>query len=146
MTTLMESKSSWSTASAAGRKWYIIDAKDEALGRLSTRIAMILMGKNKPSYTPSVDGGDFVIALNVDKIRLSGNKQNQKIAFHHTAWPGGARFEPYKTMMVERPERALQLAVKRMLPKNKLASRQILRLKMFRGEQHPHAAQQPAKI
>ena len=146
MAVLANTKTTWPKAEEVTRRWYLLDAKDQVLGRLSSRIASILTGKIKPTYAPSVDQGDFVIAVNVDKIRVTGNKREQKVAFHHTAWPGGARFEPYKKMLQERPERALQLAVKRMLPKNKLASRQILRLKMYRGDSHPHLAQNPLKL
>lgn len=128
------------------RNWILIDAQDQVLGRLSSKIASILAGKTKPIYSHSTDVGDFVIAVNVGKIRLTGDKINQKTSFHHTAWPGGARIVPFRKLMGENPERALQLSVKRMLPKNKLASRQILRLKMYRGDSHPHAAQQPKKL
>ena len=130
---------------ATKRNWHLVNAENQVLGRLSSRIAKILTGKIKPIYTPSVDCGDFVIAVNVGKIRLTGNKVEQKIAFHHTAHPGGARFTPYKKMMAEKPERALYLAVRRMLPKNRLASRQILRLKMYKSNSHPHAVQQPVE-
>jgi large subunit ribosomal protein L13 len=139
-------QSYWQKGEELDRKWFLLDAQDVVLGRLSTRIAMILMGKTKPTYTPSVDNGDFVIVTNVDKIRLTGNKLNQKHLFHHTAWPGGARVETYKKLITENPEKMLQQAVKRMLPKNKLASRQILRMKMFRGSSHPHASQNPRKL
>lgn len=134
-------KSFWAKKTAIDRQWHLLDAKDQVLGRLSSHIAMILMGKNKPTYTPSVDCGDFVVAVNVDKVRLTGNKLEQKIAFHHTMHPGGARYTPYKKLMQEKPGKALFLAVKRMLPKTKLASRQILRLKIYSGERHPHQAQ-----
>ena len=128
---------------AMPRKWYLMDAKDIVLGRLSTQVAMMLMGKTKPSYTPSVDCGDFVIVKNISKVKLTGNKLLQKFAFHHTFFPGGGRVTSYKKMMEEKPERALQLAVKRMLPKSRLASRQILRLKIYRNDTHPHACQNP---
>ena len=143
MTPLLLNKSYQPKTGLVPRKWHIIDAKDQVLGRVATTIAKILMGKIKPIYTPTVDCGDFVIAINVDKIKLTGNKIEQKIAFHHTAHPGGARFSPYKKMMVEKPDYALYLAVRRMLPKNRLASRQILRLKMYKGTTHPHFAQNP---
>jgi large subunit ribosomal protein L13 len=136
-----EMKSFWAKKDAIKREWHLLDAKDQVLGRLSSRIAKILMGKTKATYTPSVDCGDFVVAVNAGKIRLTGNKLEQKVAFHHTMHPGGARYTPYKKLMAEKPERALFLAVKRMLPKTKLASRQILRLKIYRNERHPHQAQ-----
>lgn len=128
------------------RRWFLLDGKDQVLGRLCTRIAKILMGKNKAIYTHSVDCGDFVIVVNVEKIRLTGKKIDQKVSFHHTAHPGGARIIPYRKMMEEKPQQALYLAVRRMLPKNRLASRQILRMKIYRGESHPHAVQNPVKL
>lgn len=128
------------------RKWYVADAKDQILGRFSSRLASILTGKIKPIYIHSVDCGDFVIVINAEQIKLTGNKLDQKVSFHHTAHPGGARIIPYKKLMQEKPERALHLAVKRMLPKNKLASRQILRLKIYRGSSHPHQSQNPEKL
>lgn len=145
MATVLENKTFLPKPGLIGRRWFLIDAKDQVLGRLSTRIAKILMGKNKPFYTHSVDCGDFVIAVNADKIRLTGNKLDQKVYFHHTAHPGGARIIGYKKLMEEKPERALYLAVRRMLPKNRLASRQILRLKIYRGSSHPHMTQKPVK-
>lgn len=128
------------------RKWYLVDVKDQVLGRLASKIAMILMGKIKPIYTPAVDTGDFVVAINAAGVVLTGNKVTQKVAFHHTFHPGGARIERYSKLLAERPERVLYLAVRRMLPKNRLASRQILRLKIYRGDTHPHQVQNPQKI
>lgn len=144
-TPLMTQKTFIPKTGTIPRKWHFIDAKDQVLGRLATHIADLLTGKVKTIYTRSVDCGDFVVTTNVDKIRLTGAKLDQKIHFHHTAHPGGGRYTSYKKMMAEKPERALQLAVKRMLPKNRLASRQILRLKMYRGDTHPHQAQSPQK-
>ncbi len=128
------------------RKWYVLDVKDQILGRASTRIANLLMGKGKPIYSHSTDCGDFVVAVNASKIKITGNKGEQKISFHHTSHPGGGRSVLFKKLLAEKPERALYLSVKRMLPKNKLASRQILRLKIYRQPTHPHAAQQAEKI
>lgn len=141
-----DSKTVLAKAGFVKREWHLIDAKDLVLGRLASRIAKILMGKIKPIYTPSVDCGDFVIAVNVDKIKLTGNKIEQKVAFHHSSHPGGGKFTPYKKLMTEKPDRALYIAVKKMLPKNRLASRQILRLKMYRGSTHPHFAQNPKTL
>lgn len=145
-TTFQEHKTFLPKPGTIRRQWYVMDAKNQVLGRLASKIAMILMGKNKTLYTHSVDCGDFIIALNVDKIKLTGDKLNQKVYFYHTAHPGGARITPYKKLYAEKPEKMLQIAVKRMLPKNKLASRQILRLKMYKGENHPHAVQKPQKM
>lgn len=139
-------KTYWPPRETIRRKWFLVDVKDQVLGRLSSRIAVLLMGKEKPFYTPSVDCGDFVIAINADQVKLTGKKLEQKIEFHHTAHPGGARMTPYKKLLQEKPERLLYLAVKRMLPKNKLASRQILRLKIYRGNSHPHKVQNPETI
>ena len=133
----------WPQKESRDKKWHLIDASSQVLGRLSTRIAVLLVGKHKTIYTRSIDCGDFVVAVNIDKIRLTGNKLENKIYFRHTGWPGGGRMVPYKKLMADQPEKALFLAVKRMLPKNKLASRQILRLKMYRGKAHPHFAQFP---
>lgn len=146
MSTATQQKTSITKRPDLQRRWVLIDMQDQVLGRAASKIASILAGKTKPIYSHSTDVGDFVIAINVDKIRLTGNKIDQKVSFHHTAWPGGARIVPFRKLMTEKPERALQLAVKRMLPKNKLASRQILRLKMYRGDTHPHLAQQPKKL
>ncbi len=131
---------------SVARKWFVVDAKDQVLGRFSSEIAKILMGKNKTVYTPAVDCGDFVIAINAEKIKLTGDKLNQKVHFYHTAHPGGARITSYKKLASEKPRKMLQISVKRMLPKNRLASRQILRLKIYVGGNHPHAVQQPKKL
>ncbi len=133
-------------AGSVARKWFVIDAKDQVLGRFSTQIANILVGKGKTIYTPTVDCGDFVIAINADKIKLTGDKLNQKVHFYHTAHPGGARITSYKKLAKENPRKMLQISVKRMLPKNRLASRQILRLKIYTGDTHPHGVQQPKKL
>ena len=128
------------------REWHLVDLKGLVLGRASSKIAKLLVGKTKPIYTPAVDCGDFVVAVNVDKMILTGDKLEQKHYFHHTAHPGGGRVMPYKRMMAARPEQALYLSVRRMLPKNRLASRQILRLKIRKGPGHPFLAQNPQKL
>ncbi|OGR97340.1 MAG: 50S ribosomal protein L13 [Elusimicrobia bacterium RIFCSPLOWO2_01_FULL_64_13] len=144
--TLLIPKTTIANAETVSREWFLVDAKDLVLGRLASQIAMILMGKRKPSYTPFVDSGDFVIVVNADRVRLTGKKIEQKTAFRHTGHPGGARITPYKKLMETRPEKVIQMAVKRMLPKNRLASRQILRLKLYRGDSHPHAVQNPKRL
>jgi large subunit ribosomal protein L13 len=123
------------------RQWHLIDASGVTLGRLSTRITDLLRGKGKPIYTPHVDCGDFVIVTNVKKIVLTGKKLDQKMDFRHTLYPGGARFTQYSKLMAEKPERVIRLAVMGMLPANKLADRQIKRLKIYSGDTHPHSAQ-----
>lgn len=125
------------------RKWYVIDAKDKVLGRLSTEVASILRGKNKPIYTPHVDTGDHVIIINADKIKLTGNKLKQKNYTYHTGYPGGLRQVPYRELMEKNPEKIIELAVKGMLPKNRLGRSMIKKLKVYRGEEHKHEAQQP---
>lgn len=126
---------------AIQRKWHVIDATGKVLGRLSTEVAMILRGKNKAIFTPHIDCGDFVVITNAANIQLTGDKVNQKVAFRHTGYPGGARFTPYSKLMAENPEKVIAMAVKGMLPKNKLAACQLKRLKVYRSAEHPHAAQ-----
>jgi large subunit ribosomal protein L13 len=125
------------------RQWRQIDATDQILGRLATRIAVILMGKDKPQYTPHHDVGDFVVVVNAGKLRLTGNKLDQK--FHQTfsGHPSGRKTYSYRHMLEEKPEKLLQLAVRRMLPKNRLATVMLSKLKVYRDAEHPHSAQQP---
>ncbi|OGR84688.1 MAG: 50S ribosomal protein L13 [Elusimicrobia bacterium RIFCSPLOWO2_01_FULL_54_10] len=131
---------------AASRKWHWIDADGIVLGRLASQAAAILMGKNKPTFTRTVDCGDFVVVTNIDKIKLTGNKFEDKHAFYHTGHPGGAKVLPYKKLALEKPQQMLQIAVDKMLPRNHHSHRQILRLKMYRGATHPHAVNHPQKI
>lgn len=125
------------------RDWYVIDASGKVLGRLATQISTLLRGKHKPTYTPSIDGGDFVIVVNAEKIVLTGRKPEQKIYYHHTGYPGGIKATPYKMMMAKSPDRVLRLAVKRMPPKNCMGRRLLTKLRIYAGPNHPHAAQQP---
>lgn len=125
------------------QKWYIVDGADKIVGRLASDIAMILMGKNKPTYTPHVDTGDYVIVTNVDKVVFTGKKLDRKRYTWYTQWPG-LRSETARTRMENKPEMILMEAVRRMLPKNKLAKKMLAKLKVYKsGEQHPHQAQQP---
>lgn len=128
------------------RKWYLIDAQNIPLGRLSSQISVILRGKNKPEFSPHLDCGDFVIVINADKVMLSGEKINEKTHFYHTGYPGGARFVPYRKIMEEKPQKAIFLAVKGMLPKNKLRDKMLSRLKIYAGVEHPHQAQNPVQL
>lgn len=128
------------------REWYLIDAKDKTLGRLASKIATILMGKHKPYYTPHLDCGDFVVVINADKIRLTGSKLEKKIYWWHTGYFGGIKSRTAKEMLQRKPEFLLYHAVKGMLPKNNLARKMIKKLKVYRGESHPHVAQKPKKI
>ena len=125
------------------RKWYIIDATDKPLGRVAAAAASILRGKVKPSFTPNVDCGDFVIILNADKAVLTGNKLEQKYYRYHTGYVGGLKEIKYKTLMAEKPEKAMMLAVKGMLPHNTLGAKALTRLRVYNGTEHEHAAQNP---
>ncbi len=125
------------------RKWYVLDADGKPLGRLAAEAAKILRGKHKPIFTPHVDTGDFVIVVNADKVLLTGNKIKQKKHYYHSEYPGGLKSVSYEVMMKENPEKAIMLAVKRMLPKNTLGRQMFKKLKVYRGENHPHKAQQP---
>ncbi len=128
------------------RNWVHVDATDQVLGRLSVRIARILMGKHKPQYTPHHDVGDFVIVTNVEKLRLTGRKLDQKQFDTYSGYPSGRKVYTYRTMMQKNPQRLLERAVWRMLPHNKLARHQLKKLKIYRGPDHPHQAQQPEPI
>jgi large subunit ribosomal protein L13 len=130
-------------ASEVQRDWYVIDAENQVLGRLATQIATLLRGKHKPTYTPSMDGGDFVVVVNAEKIRITGRKAEQKLYHRHTGYPGGLRTTTYRTMLQRHPDRILRFAVKGMLPKGRLGRRQLLKLRIYAGPTHPHAAQQP---
>jgi len=128
------------------RKWLIVDADGAILGRLAAKIAPILMGKTKPTYTPSVDTGDFVIVINADKIRVTGKKAEAKEYDYYTEYPGGHRYITFKDLMTRRPERVIELAVKRMLPKSSLGEDMFKKLKVYRGPNHKHTAQNPEKV
>ncbi|MDR2047468.1 MAG: 50S ribosomal protein L13 [Clostridiales bacterium] len=128
------------------RKWYVIDAEGLVLGRLASRVAAILRGKNKPTYTPNVDTGDHVIILNCEKIVLTGKKLEQKFYRHHTLYPGGLKEIQAKTLMATKPEEAVYLAVKGMMPKNSLGRGMLKKLRVYKGAEHIHQAQQPIEL
>jgi len=128
------------------RDWYLVDATGKTLGRLASEIAKILIGKHKPTYTPHVDGGDFVVVINADKIHATGKKLDQKVYYRHTLYPGGLKETTLRKMLQEKPEEVIRLAVKGMLPKNKLRDRRMKRLKVYAGPEHPHTAQNPKPI
>ncbi|MGI6181284.1 MAG: 50S ribosomal protein L13 [Agathobaculum sp.] len=130
-------------AETVERKWYVLDAAGKPLGRTAATAAMLLRGKHKAEFTPHVDCGDFVIVVNADKAVLTGKKLTQKYYRHHTGWVGGLKEVQYKTLMAEKPEMAMQLAVKGMLPKNSIGRQSATRLKVFAGAEHNHQAQQP---
>jgi len=125
------------------KDWYLVDAKGKILGRIASEIAKRLRGKHKPIYTPHVDTGDFVVVINADKIRLTGKKLTDKIYYRHTGYPGGIKSIAAGKMLKEKPERLIHLAVRGMLPKNSLGRRMLKKLKVYRGEEHPHASQNP---
>ena len=126
--------------------WLLLDSKDETLGRLSSKIASILMGKNKAQYTPHNDLGDYVVVVNAEKIKVTGNKNTQKRYYRHTGYPGGLKSSTFSEMIEKDPENTILKAVKGMLPKNKLSNSMISKLKIYAGDNHPHAGQNPIKI
>lgn len=128
------------------KKWYLVDAQDMILGRLATQIAMRLRGKHKPIFTPHADTGDFVVVINADKVSLTGNKWDKKIYYRHTGYMGGIKQISAKKLMEKKPDQVLYMAVKRMLPKNSLGRRQLKKLKIYAGSEHPHEAQNPQLI
>lgn len=130
-------------ASEVQRDWYLIDASNQTLGRLATQIATLLRGKHKPTFSPYLDGGDFVVVVNAEKVRLTGRKPDQKMYYRHSGYPGGLKATPFKRMLAQHPDRILRFAVKGMLPKTRLGRQQLLKLKVYAGPTHPHSAQQP---
>ncbi len=137
----MNSKTYFAKAGEIVRKWHLIDGDGKVLGRVATKSADLLRGKGKRIYSNDVDCGDFVVITNASKIVLTGDKLNQKIAYRHSGYPGGDKYTPYKRLMAEAPEKAMMFAVQGMLPKNKLGSKQLTRLKVYKNAVHPHAAQ-----
>ena len=125
------------------KKWYVVDAEGKTLGRFASEIAKILTGKNKPIYTPNVDTGDYVIVINAEKIQLTGNKLQDKKWYRHTGYPGGRKEFAYKDLIATKPEFVIEKAVKGMLPKNRLARKQMKKLKVYAGSEHNHQAQKP---
>lgn len=128
------------------RKWYVVDAEGQTLGRLATEIARILRGKNKPKYTPHVDTGDFVVVVNADKVVVTGKKADQKVYRRHSGYPGGMKETSYARMMERKPTEILRKAVHGMMPRTRLARQQLRKLKIYAGPEHPHAAQSPQKF
>lgn len=128
------------------RNWFVVDLEDKVLGRAATEIARVLRGKHKAIYTPSVDAGDFVVVLNADKVKLTGNKMADKMYYRHTGYPGGIRSINAEKLLDKRPEDLIKKAVKGMLPKNKLGRQMFKKLKVYAGSEHPHAAQQPKEL
>ena len=134
------------TAQDRERDWYVVDAEGKTLGRLATQIADVLRGKRKPTYTPHIDTGDFVVVVNAEKISVTGQKRQEKMYYRHSGYPGGLKSRTLNDMLERRPEEVIRLAVKGMLPKNRLARKQLTKLKVYAGPDHPHAAQQPKPL
>lgn len=130
----------------AGRRWFLIDARDQVLGRIASEAARLLRGKNKASFTPHVDCGDFVVIINAEHVKLTGSKDQTKVYYRHSGYPGGIRQQTAGRLRAAHPERLLRLAVTGMLPKNRLGRRLVTKLKIYAGAEHPHAAQQPVAI
>lgn len=125
------------------REWHVIDATDVVLGRLATHVATLLRGKHKPTFAPHIDTGDFVVVINADKVALTGAKREQKMEYRHSGYPGGLRARSYTELLEQDPRRAVEKAVRGMLPHNKLGRQQLKKLKVYAGPEHPHAAQKP---
>ena len=129
-----------------GRRWWLVDANDQTVGRIASRIASILKGKHKPSYTPSLDVGDFVVVVNAEKVRFTGKKETDKTFFSHTMHPGGAKHTPMNKLRARHPEQLLENAIRRMLPRSALGRQMLTKLKVYAGDKHPHAAQKPEQL
>ena len=133
-------------AATVTKEWVVIDATNEVLGRLASQVAKILRGKNKPSYTPHVDCGDYVIVINAEKVKLTGNKMTDKVYTHHTGYPGGQRYATPAEYLAKKPTFLIEKAVKGMMPRTRLGAAQLKNLKVYAGAEHPHAAQNPKQI
>jgi large subunit ribosomal protein L13 len=131
---------------AIERRWYLVDAEGQTLGRLATRVADTLRGKRKPEYTPHVDTGDFVVVVNAEKVAVTGKKLEQKMYYRHSGYPGGLRARPLSDELERRPTEVIRKAVKGMLPRNRLARQQLTKLKVYAGPEHPHEAQKPEPL
>lgn len=129
-----------------GRKWYVVDAEEIVLGRLSAKVASILRGKHKAIYTPHTDTGDFVVVINAEKVKLTGNKLSDKIYVRYSGYPGGLKSVNARTMLAKKPEEVVRLAVRGMLPKNTLGRKMLKKLKVYSGTEHPHQAQKPESL
>ena len=139
-------KTKSANSATVNKEWYIVDATNEVLGRLSSQVAKILRGKNKPDFTPHVDCGDNIIVINADKVRLTGKKMSDKEYVRYTGYPGGQRFESPESLLAKKPTSIIEIAVKGMLPKNKLSNAIFRNLHVYAGAEHPHQAQQPKEL
>lgn len=139
-------KTTLPTPASLDRQWYLVDAADMTLGRLASEVASVLRGKNKPTYTPHLDAGDFVVVINAEKVRVSGNKATQKLYRRHSGRPGGMKTETFTHLQARLPERIVETAVRGMLPHNALGRQLFRKLKVYKGSEHPHTAQQPQPL
>ena len=139
-------KTYMTSATAIERKWYVVDATDKTLGRLAAEVSKVLRGKNKPTYTPFLDTGDFVIVINASKVKVTGKKLDQKIYYHHSDYVGGMKEESLRDKLANSPEEVIELAVKGMLPKGPLGRQMYTKLHVYAGAEHPHAAQKPEEL
>lgn len=130
----------------ANQKWFVVDAKDKVLGRLATEVARIIRGKNKPTFTPNMDTGDFVIVVNAEQVKIADKREQMKEYHHYSGYPGGLKIRSYREMIQKKPEFVIQTAVSGMLPKTKLGKKLIKKLKVYKGTEHPHSAQKPEMI
>ena len=142
----MTGKTFVATPSTIDQKWLLVNCEGKRLGILASAVARMLTGKNKPIYTPNIDTGDFVVVVNAEKIELSGAKADKKVYRHHSMYPGGLKETPYRKMQAEHPERIIEMAVKGMLPKNKLGEAMFGKLKVYAGPHHPHGSQSPQSV
>ncbi|MCD6489321.1 MAG: 50S ribosomal protein L13 [Thermodesulfobacterium sp.] len=136
----------WVKKEEVNREWYIIDAKDKVLGRLASKLAYMLQGKHRPDYTPHIDQADFIVVVNAEKIKLTGKKLDQKVYWRHSGYIGGLKLETARKLLEKKPEQLIYLAVKRMLPKNRMRKKLLKKLKVYAGPNHPHLAQNPKPL
>jgi len=146
MNSIFTTQTLWVKKEEVKRKWYIVDAKDKVLGRLASKLAYMLQGKHRPDYTPHVDQADFIVVVNAEKIKLTGKKLDQKIYWRHSGYIGGLKLETARKLLERKPEQLIYLAVKRMLPRNRMRKKLLKKLKIYAGPNHPHLAQNPKPL
>jgi large subunit ribosomal protein L13 len=146
MSSIFTTQTPWVKKEEIKREWYIVDAKNKILGRLASKLAYILQGKHRPNYTPHVDQADFIVVINAEKVKLTGKKLDQKIYWRHSGYMGGLKLETARKLLERKPEQLIYLAVKRMLPRNRMRKKLLKKLKIYAGESHPHTAQNPKPL
>jgi len=146
MSSIFTTQTPWVKKEEVKRDWYIVDAKNKVLGRLASKIAYMLQGKHRPDYTPHVDQGDFIVIVNADKVRLTGKKWDQKVYWRHSGYMGGLKLQTARQLLEKHPEKLIYLAVKRMLPRNRMRKKLLKKLKIYAGTNHPHQAQNPKPL